>query len=172
MEDEPFRLEELKVATPCSERWEDMTGDDRKRFCAKCRLHVYNLAGMTRDEATRFVSGAKPGERVCIRLYRRRDGTVLTRDCPAGISAARRRSRTGMAAAALLVAGAGATVASSGAGGPPPESGMLAQVRFRLYDQPRDFLAHSLGIESWCTCHRFIMGVMVMPSPRKSGPGP
>lgn len=27
----------LRIASPCSEKWESMTGDERTRFCAKCQ---------------------------------------------------------------------------------------------------------------------------------------
>ena len=27
-----------------------MTGDDRVRFCGQCRLHVYDISALTRDE--------------------------------------------------------------------------------------------------------------------------
>ena len=40
-------LQELRVASPCSERWDAMTGDDRMRFCGTCQQHVYDLSEMT-----------------------------------------------------------------------------------------------------------------------------
>lgn len=61
-----------------------MKGDDRARFCDRCALTVYNLSGMTRDEATALVS--QRGGRTCVRFYRRGDGTVLTRDCEGGLT--------------------------------------------------------------------------------------
>src|SRR5262249_46221013 len=57
-----------------------MEGDDRVRFCGRCRKNVYNLSEMTEAEAQRLLVD-KEG-RLCARLYRRRDGTVLTKDCP------------------------------------------------------------------------------------------
>ena len=63
-----------------------MYGDDRVRFCSSCNLNVYNLSGMSRQEVTelfRLVEG-----RLCVRFYRRKDGTVLTRDCPVGLKVA------------------------------------------------------------------------------------
>jgi len=52
-------------------------------------LNVYNFAEMTRDEVRDLL--ARTEGRVCARLYRRADGTVLTRDCPTGLRALRRR---------------------------------------------------------------------------------
>ena len=51
-------------------------GDDRRRFCAHCRLHVYNVAGMERAEANALLEN---DAKVCLRLYRRSDGTVITK---------------------------------------------------------------------------------------------
>jgi hypothetical protein len=77
-----------------------MAGDDRVRHCTLCSLNVYNFAEMTRDEVRELL--VRTEGRVCARLYRRADGTVLTRDCPTGLRALRRR--TSRAAAALIAA--------------------------------------------------------------------
>ena len=44
-------LDRVRVASACPESWEGMTGDDRTRFCGRCRMNVYNLSGMTRSAA-------------------------------------------------------------------------------------------------------------------------
>ncbi|WP_437735115.1 hypothetical protein [Sorangium sp. So ce1335] len=97
-------LDSLRVASPCTARWEEMAGDDRVRFCRHCEKHVYNLSEMPREEAERLVRAAA-GD-LCVRLYQRADGTLLTADCPVGVS--RRRIRNLAAAAVgggLLAAG-------------------------------------------------------------------
>lgn len=94
------RLEDIRVASPCTASWAAMKGDDRVRHCEKCALHVYSLSGMTRSEATELVTRAEG--RLCIRYFRRRDGTILTADCPIGVRAAVRRAR--LLGAALGVA--------------------------------------------------------------------
>src|SRR5829696_4745598 len=83
-------LEEVKVAAPCPADWEKMVGDERVRFCGSCNLHVYNLSGMTRREAEALVTNSEG--RLCVRFYRRPDGTILTRNCPVGLSALKRRA--------------------------------------------------------------------------------
>jgi len=90
-------LDNLRLASPCSMEWDAMAGDERVRFCGRCRKNVYNLSAMTRPEAERLVF-ERDGE-LCARFYRRSDGTVLTADCPTG----RRRVRwlRGVLAAAL-----------------------------------------------------------------------
>ncbi|MEO6595331.1 MAG: hypothetical protein ABIP94_11310, partial [Planctomycetota bacterium] len=77
-------LDGISIASPCSADWNQMQGDERRRFCASCKLHVHNLSGMTVDAATALLQQAGGG-RVCVRFFRRADGTVLTRDCPVGL---------------------------------------------------------------------------------------
>jgi hypothetical protein len=94
-------LSQIHVASPCSADWEGMSGDERVRFCRDCRLHVYNLSAMRREEAEELVRSHEG--RLCVRYYRRHDGTVLTRDCPVGIRALRQRLVRAVAAIAGLV---------------------------------------------------------------------
>lgn len=82
-------LEKVRVAAPCPADWDKMAGDERVRYCGSCDLHVYNLSGMTRREAEALLARTEP--RLCVRFYRRADGTILTRNCPVGLSAVRRR---------------------------------------------------------------------------------
>lgn len=103
MQTDLLSLDVIQVASPCTAPWEEMAGDDRVRFCGQCRLNVYNLSEMTRADATRFMQNRE--SRTCIRFYRRADGTVLTRDCPVGLRAVRRRIAR-MAAAIVAVCGA------------------------------------------------------------------
>lgn len=108
----PDPLLRIQVASPCDMSWEAMKGTDRARHCSKCRLTVYNLAAMSREEARALMS-AREG-RLCVRLFRRADGTVLTRDCPSGFRAARRRvlALTATAAGALATVSAWAAFAA------------------------------------------------------------
>ena len=82
-------LEQIRIATPCPVAWEDMQGDARVRYCSQCSLYVYNLAAMNRDEAETLIN--KTEGRVCLRLFRREDGTIITRDCPVGRKALHRQ---------------------------------------------------------------------------------
>jgi hypothetical protein len=110
-------LDSITVASPCDASWSDMTGDDRVRRCGLCRLHVYNLSGMTRAEAEALA--AEHDGNLCVRFFRRPDGTVITTDCPRGIRAVKRRMRrmlASIAAMLLLAAGAVRAVAAGDAG--------------------------------------------------------
>lgn len=105
-------LGRVSVASPCSARWEDMAGDEKSRRCAQCNLSVHNLSAMTRAEAEAIVARkvGEPGARVCVRFFRRADGTILTRDCPVGLAALRARAsataRKVAAGAVMLLTGA------------------------------------------------------------------
>jgi hypothetical protein len=94
------RLDHLRIASPCPVGWDQMTGDDRVRFCEQCSLRVYNISEMTRTEAEALI--AKTEGHICARIYRRFDGTIITRDCPVGLRAI--RTRVAKMAGALLTA--------------------------------------------------------------------
>lgn len=74
-------LEQLHIASPCSEDWCAMPGDGRKRFCSKCNRHVHDLSEYDRAEAEALIASAGcRGEHVCVRMQRDADGRVMTRD--------------------------------------------------------------------------------------------
>jgi len=97
-------LDNIRVATPCSADWDQMSGDERVRACGACNKNVYNLSNMTRDEAETLIV-AKEG-RLCVRYFQRADGTILLADCTVGKSQKRKR-RVIAAGAAALLAGSG-----------------------------------------------------------------
>ena len=78
-----------------------MQGDDRVRHCAQCNLDVYNFAAMSDLEVERLVANRQG--RLCARIYRRADGTMLTQNCPVGFRA-RVRKVSRIAGAALSAA--------------------------------------------------------------------
>lgn len=92
---------ELKISSPCPVSWDSMDGDDRVRFCGKCRLNVYNLTQMSPEEVEQTIRAT--GGRLCGRLYVRGDRTATAENCPnAGV---RRRKKALWAAAVVLVLG-------------------------------------------------------------------
>lgn len=118
----PIPLDSIRVASPCSASWEGMGGTDRVRHCGSCRLNVYDLSSMTRPEAEDLLRRTEG--RLCVRFFPRADGTVLTRDCPVGFRAVRRRlALLGSAVAAaflgLLAAGCGRSSGEGGDSSPP-----------------------------------------------------
>jgi hypothetical protein len=106
-------LDDIRIAAPCKASWDDMVGDEHVRFCGQCEKNVYNLSSLSRDEAEALLA-AREGK-MCVRLYRRADGTVLTEDCPVG-ARARRRRRAALAAvgAGLMATAAALSVSTTG----------------------------------------------------------
>lgn len=84
-------LDHVKISSPCSANWDQMFSfeDKRVRFCSQCNLNVYNLSGMSRSEAEALIT--KTEGRLCVRFYRKSDGSILTQNCPLGMKAIKRR---------------------------------------------------------------------------------
>jgi Gram-negative bacterial TonB protein C-terminal len=98
----PLPLDNIKVAAPCNAEWRFMYGSDRVRFCGQCSKNVYNLSAMTREDAEDLIRRTEG--QLCVRFYRREDGTVLTSNCPVGVKALRdklKRASTGIIAVLL-----------------------------------------------------------------------
>ena len=103
-----------------------MRGDDRVRHCGTCNKNVYNLSAMAEQEAAALVARHKGGD-LCVRFYRRADGTVMTSNCGARSRTGWRRlpGLAGVALVALAAAACGkqgdaqANIAEPGAAGPP-----------------------------------------------------
>lgn len=110
----PLRLADLRIASPCRERWADMVGDDRVRVCHGCDRPVFDLSEMTEEEAEAVL--ATRGITPCVRFYRRADGTVMTADCPTGA----RRSRRLAVVAGTVAAGTAFLAGPRAMADPPP----------------------------------------------------
>jgi hypothetical protein len=128
-------LDLIQIASPCTANWDAMKGDERIRHCEECHLNVFNISEMTRDEATAFL--AERTGRTCVRMFKRADGTVITRDCPVGLAALRARLvRISLAAFALLF---GITVTTLTAFGKVPFlSSYLSQGKFDRFQPHRN----------------------------------
>lgn len=66
----------LQIARPCSMDWNTMSGDARKRFCAGCQKHVFNLSAMTEGEAKKFADETQGRE--CIAYVQADEGKIQT----------------------------------------------------------------------------------------------
>ena len=104
-------LDNIKVATPCTADWNQMTGDDRVRHCGQCQKNVYNLSGMLRDEAEALLR-ERNGD-LCVRYYRRHDGTILLADCTVGRANRNRHRWIAAGAAGVISAGLGAAAVAN-----------------------------------------------------------
>jgi len=70
--------------------WQAMAGSDQVRHCNECKLNVYNLSAMTEVEIQRLLAH-RADQRICVRFYRRADGTMLTQNCPRGLKSLAKR---------------------------------------------------------------------------------
>lgn len=146
-------LNNLKIASPCSQDWNEMIGDDRTRYCGACKLNVHNLSGMTRDEAENLLTNSSG--RLCVRFYQRADGTVLTQDCPVGWAKIKQRANVfATAAFSLLVSLFGSFAFVS------------------LFPKPKEF-AKKLPVIFATPTPEALTGAIAMPSPKpKQSPTP
>lgn len=164
-------LQRIQIASPCPVRWDDMQpcGDDRKRHCAQCDLDVYNIAGMSETEAeallrASFDQDGTPRHRLCAQIYRRADGTVLTKDCPVGVAALRAKARraTVRIAAALGITSLVAYAAAA-------EQRNIGSL---IGCQPFTALAGLVGRQSAAPVPMPLGGVVAMPPMPPSPPKP
>ena len=64
--DTPDPLSDLRIPVPCPMRWGELQGDEQKRFCSACSLHVHDTAQLTRSEARELLGRASG--RICLRI--------------------------------------------------------------------------------------------------------
>ena len=72
-------LNDTRVAAPCSVSWHSMRGDSHARHCDRCDRKVFNLSSLSATDAVALLD--RHGYDLCVRLYKRRDGTVMTKPC-------------------------------------------------------------------------------------------
>lgn len=82
----------LQIQKPCPKSWGELTGDDKRRFCSECSLHVHAAAQLTRSDAQALVTNAS--SRVCMRIQYDPSGAPIFRDSAAGdVATARAKLR-------------------------------------------------------------------------------
>lgn len=98
-----MKREELKIASPCHENFDDMQGAGAKRFCDSCSKHVTNLSDMTKNDADKFLKESA-GTSVCVRYQVNRTGEVVFgRPAPDRVQRQIHGARKMLAAAALVM---------------------------------------------------------------------
>jgi hypothetical protein len=90
----------LRIADPCSERWESMRGEGSLRLCDACHKQVHDLSRLTVSETERLLASAPPGG-ICVRVDHTDDGAIRFRPGGAGVRAV----MTLAVGASLVVAG-------------------------------------------------------------------
>ena len=111
-------LNDIRVASPCPASWERMVGSERVRHCSECNLNVFNLSAMSEADALQLLA-EHAGKRMCVRFYRRADGTVLTQDCPWTL---RHLARKTLRIASACLAGIVSVTFAFAKGKPPAKS--------------------------------------------------
>jgi hypothetical protein len=104
-------VQSIKIAAPCNVDWNSMTGDERKRLCGQCKLHVYNIEKLTSAEVVSLIQ-VNEGK-VCMQIFRRKDGTILTENCPVGLRKLRDKAKRLMKSAAVFLTWLGLTTSTN-----------------------------------------------------------
>lgn len=121
----PLTLHRIDIKSPCTASWAQMKGDERERHCDDCNKSVFNLSAMPEADAAALLANNTDGG-LCVRFYRRPDGTVMTSDCSTSARAYAKRtlrklpSIAGSALLAMSVAGCAGSVEASGQHGSTP----------------------------------------------------
>lgn len=132
----------VKVASPCRADWKQMEGSEQVRHCKLCQKNVYNLSEMNAVDA-RALLLEREGK-LCVRFYQRKDGTVLTADCPKGVQRKRVRLVAAVASAASVVLAGAAFLLDSGGFAPAAER-MRALVTGQSYTEADESFTEVLG---------------------------
>lgn len=94
----------------CDLRWDDLVGESNmRRHCDRCDRNVYNLSGMTREQAARLIR-LHEGAPLCIH-YVRRDGRIVHEGDPLQQLRSQRQGSRRLVAAAMAVHAAFAAIA-------------------------------------------------------------
>lgn len=110
-----MKSSDVPIPQPCAENWSEMSGNEQRRFCARCDQHVHDLSAMTEAEARVVVEQPE----VCVRYTVEADDRI------------RFRSRRRFLARALLAAGAVASLpAAASVQRAAGETGLLAIILF------------------------------------------
>jgi len=63
------------ITDPCPLKWDGMKGDDKRRFCEHCQLHVHNLSRMNARERRAVLSSKG---HVCVTYAMDENGALIT----------------------------------------------------------------------------------------------
>jgi len=61
-------IDSIEVKNACSENWNEMTGNEKVRFCGHCSHSVNNISELTRKQAMRLVR--ESNGRICVRYVK------------------------------------------------------------------------------------------------------
>ena len=95
------KLAKLNVAQPCSASWDEMIGNDQKRFCSACNKHVFDFSRMTRQQIE-AVTAVNQGN-LCARITRNEDGSMVMLEPSLPVYASRRLNSPMLNAAVVTI---------------------------------------------------------------------
>ncbi len=122
-------LDVIQVSKPCQADWEQMTGDDKHRFCSHCNKWVHNLSAMPTEEAERLV--CESAGNVCVRFARDAvTGATLTLNYAPKPQTSRRRALATIASigAAIVAAGTMGAIQLMRKTAPAPRSIIMGEM--------------------------------------------
>jgi hypothetical protein len=90
----------VTIKTPCSVAWDEWKEGEMVRFCDLCQLNVHNLSTRSDKEVKELLKN-RTG-RLCVFMYQRRDGSMVTDNCPVSLRVLRNKIK-GWVAGLLLV---------------------------------------------------------------------
>jgi hypothetical protein len=71
----------------CGQPWEAMPGSDSVRTCPRCDARVYRADGLDEKELSDLIIASEPTMLTELKLYRRRDGTMMITPGKCGVEA-------------------------------------------------------------------------------------
>ena len=117
------KLNRLSIASPCRTSWDNMQGDERRRYCEECGRQVHDLARLTPREIAALVEASRG--QLCARITRDAQGRLVTFDptVPELSSAYAGRWASPVAAAVVTTfLGIGSAAAAPAAAPPAPSA--------------------------------------------------
>ncbi len=130
-------LDTLTITTPCTQNWETMPGDERKRFCGKCKLFVHDFSEYSEKEIVELISEQDlEATRLCARIYRDGRGKMVTNNCPVYLRKYKKRLVAIKTAIILflIARGIGTEVLAQGLVGAPVDGG-VGRAPLTIYEE-------------------------------------
>lgn len=120
-------LSGITIKNPCHESWDDMSGNDQKKFCAHCSHSVVNLSAHTQQDAAEIIY-AHRGKRLCIRYTKNVDGTIQFKQSRSPFYRTHKFASWTLATIMAILGLATRTVAEEAPTAPPPAMNHKAEM--------------------------------------------
>lgn len=148
----------LAITRECPVSWTAAELERPINFCNQCQKNVYNLTVMT-DKQVEAILRGEGSVRPCVIMKRRKDGSLVTDNCPVRLRSVRSKVRLAATTLIFLVAGLlfGQSVDAQGLIGAPsdPRYGMSGEVG----------IVGDFGYDRACDIGRAITFVAILLSP-------